>query len=315
MLPPSWKAEVQKTIDEAAAADKNEQKAQQNEASTKIAAAIDTLRDAQAAQTTSEDTNEKKNQAINKVTLILVAFTVLFTCLSWLAFREQVQEMKVAYGPIKDSADAAKKSADVSEKTLIAAHRPWISVEKIEMMGPLDITQDGGFAPFTIYVKNIGQSPAIRVGIAADLIIRNIENPLERQKAFCAAIRKSLEITAKEDSVIKPERTFFPQQPRALAARASFRPDDFRRYRDWLSRIPGPAALPTLIGCVYYEFAFAEGYHFTGIIVDMNRKSPAPYMLTGPVNAQIPEAVIFDGKTEPDDLNLSYSFVGTGTVD
>src|SRR5690348_16065585 len=107
MLPPSWKSEVQKAVEEAATTDKNQREAQQNEAGTKIAAAINALRDAQAAQTTSEDANEKKSQAINKATLFLVAFTVLFTGLSWLAFRDQLTEMRNAYGPIKQSADAA----------------------------------------------------------------------------------------------------------------------------------------------------------------------------------------------------------------
>lgn len=133
MLPPSWKTEVQKTIEESASAERDQRKAEQNEASANIAAAINALRDAQAAQTNSEDANEKKNQAINKATLALVAFTVLFTGLSWLAFREQLKEMRKVYDPIKQSADAAKAAAEAANKQATAADK-----QVTAMQGQLD---------------------------------------------------------------------------------------------------------------------------------------------------------------------------------
>jgi hypothetical protein len=190
--------------------------------------------------------------------------------------------------------------------------RPWISVESVTMIAPLEISKDGTLSKFVIRLKNVGKLPAIRVGASGDLIIRNHENALERQRAYCRAVRKSLADTANDQSVLKPEYTIFPDQVRSIEVRASFRPDDFKRYEEWLNRIPGSAALPTFVGCANYEFPSDAGFHSTGIIIDLTRKTPAPL---GPVNAQVPGAVLFPGTTSPADINLSDSFVGTGTID
>jgi hypothetical protein len=123
MLPDSWKREIKESIEEATAAERNQRKTEQNEAGASIAAAIHTLRDAQTTQTDREDSNEKKNQAINKATLALVAFTVLFTGLSWWAFREQLEEMQKVYTPIKESADAAKAASEAALKQANAADK------------------------------------------------------------------------------------------------------------------------------------------------------------------------------------------------
>jgi hypothetical protein len=193
--------------------------------------------------------------------------------------------------------------------------RPWISADSFAMMAPLEITDDGGSTKFVIQIKNVGKLPAVRTGVDGLLLIRNIENVLERQKLFCNAIRENLEKERNSPSILKPELTLFPDQTRPVEIWGGFRPDDYKRYRDWLSRIPWPVALPTLVGCVHYEFPSEQGYHFTGFIVDLNRKTPAPYAPTGPVRAQIPQAVLFLGKTDLGEISLQFSFVGTGTID
>jgi hypothetical protein len=314
MLPPSWKDEIKKSVEETTNAEAEDRRAQEGGNAAKIAAAIIALRDAQNTRTEHLEAGDRKKRAIDLITIAVVSLTLIFTGLSWIAFYEQVHEMKLAYGPIKESAEAATKSANVAESTLVATNRPWISVEKIDITAPLEITEDGGFTEAEVHVKNVGKSPAIRVGIATDLLIRNREDTLERQKTFCAAVRSSLEKTAKDTNALKPEFTIFPDRLATLGTRASFRPDDFKKYWEWLRNIPGPAALPTIIGCVHYEFAFAEGYHVTGIIVDMNRKSPAPYV-SGPVQVRLTGAVPFPGKTEPGDFSLTRSFAGTGAID
>jgi hypothetical protein len=126
MLPTSWKANVQEAVDEKISADKNERITEQRHASAEIAAAINSLRQAQETQTSREDANEKTNQTINKITLGLVAATVLFTGLSWWAFHEQISEIKKVYGPIKDQADAAKQSAQTASDALTKAQRSFV---------------------------------------------------------------------------------------------------------------------------------------------------------------------------------------------
>ncbi len=181
-LPPSWKSEVQKAVEETTAAERNKWKAEQDKASTTIAAAIDALRDAQAAQTNSEDGNEKKNQAINKATLVLVAFTVLFTGLSWWAFRSQLDEMKKVYGPVSEQADAAKKAADAtvraadaatkqsenSDKALAQAQRAWIGPTYARIDGSIEIGK-----PFSVIIEylNTGREPGISFAAAGDVFL------------------------------------------------------------------------------------------------------------------------------------------------
>jgi hypothetical protein len=139
MLPPSWKGEVQKAVEEATAAEGNQRKAEQDEAGANIAAAINSLKDAQTAQTNSEDSNEKKNQGINKATLVLVAFTVLFTGLSWYVFKRQLTVTQ-------------------------ADQRPWIGAPEVnhELVGP-DIT-------FILVFKNVGRTPTYGLDIDAKII-------------------------------------------------------------------------------------------------------------------------------------------------
>jgi len=170
MLPPSWKSEIKETVEEAIAADRNQREAQQTEASTRIAAAINTLRDAQTAQTNSEDTNEKANQAINKVTLVLVAFTVLFTALSWSAFRDQLKEMKASAEQTNKIieantklVEAANKQADSAAETARIAHDNFVASQRA-WVGPITVTVNTiqkykgivGVIPY----QNSGREPA-----------------------------------------------------------------------------------------------------------------------------------------------------------
>lgn len=60
------------------------------------------------------------------------------------------------------AADAAKKSADVAQNTLIATQRPWISV-KIELVSPLRFSEKDVKATFRFTLKNVGVSPANNV--------------------------------------------------------------------------------------------------------------------------------------------------------
>lgn len=133
MLPPSWKGEVQKTVEETANANREQRKAEQNNAAAQIAASIKILSDAQETQTSHEDRNDKKNRAISVVTLGLVFLTVIFTGLSWCAFRDQLSEMQKVYPHIKESADAAKTASDAALKQAAAAEK-----QASAMQGQLD---------------------------------------------------------------------------------------------------------------------------------------------------------------------------------
>ena len=255
-----------------------------------IGNAIDAYRKSRESQGRQQDKRENVTVILVGVTALFAVVAAVVAIVSAFIFQGQLKEARL------DS-------------------RPWISAETFTMIAPLQIADDGGATRFLIQIKNVGKLPAVRIGVDAILLIRNVENILEKQKWYCDAIRKNLENERNTPSIIVPEITLFPERDRPVEIWAGFRPEDFRRYRDWLERIPGPAALPTMVGCVHYEFPSEEGYHFTGFILDLNRRTPAPYVPRGPVTAQIPGAVLFPGTTNPSDISLQLSFVGTGTID
>jgi hypothetical protein len=150
-LPPSWKREIQETIEERANADREHWKAKQNDATTQITTAIESISDAQRTQTAHEDKHEKINVALAVITIGLVFLTVIFTCLSWLAFRDQLEEMRKVYGPIKTQADAANVS-----------NRAWIAPRFVMINGPV---KDGRPINIRIIFEDAGKTPALDVAL------------------------------------------------------------------------------------------------------------------------------------------------------
>jgi hypothetical protein len=59
MLPLSWKSEIQETVEKATNADREQREAQANNATSNVAAAIQSIRDAQNTQTSHEDRYQK----------------------------------------------------------------------------------------------------------------------------------------------------------------------------------------------------------------------------------------------------------------
>ncbi len=173
MLPPSWKAEAQKAIEETANADREQRKAEQSDAASQIAAAINALRDAQQTQTRHEDTNEKINVGLAIVTIVLVFLTVIFTGLSWSAFRAQLHEMQTAgiqtnriIEATTEQAKAATENAKTTRDSYIASQRAWV--------GPTTARITGDFAldkPLKTEISflNTGREPAINFIDTADI--------------------------------------------------------------------------------------------------------------------------------------------------
>jgi hypothetical protein len=168
MLPPSWKAEVQKSIEVAASAERDQREAGQSEAGANIAAAIHALRHTQTAQANSEDSNEKKNQGINKATLVLVAFTALFTGLSWFVFRDQAR--------------IAKEAADDAHIAYTAVQRAFITISDV-VPTPIYDPDSGKVSHWTLRMnfENSGNTPTVDFRV----IPGNTSYPVDQwQKAF-----------------------------------------------------------------------------------------------------------------------------------
>ncbi len=171
MLPPSWKSEVQKTVEEAANADRKNREAQNDDAAAKITAAIEALSNAQQTQTSHEDRNEKINVALAVLTIFLVFLTVVFTGLSWLTFRDQLNEMKVsarqtnkiidANAKLVDAAtkqaEAATENAKIAQDNFVASERAWVGPRNAKIANNPVVGQD---LPIMVDYGNSGREPA-----------------------------------------------------------------------------------------------------------------------------------------------------------
>jgi hypothetical protein len=176
MLPPLWKNEIEKTIEERANTDREQRETAQNDAAAKVAAAIKTLSDAQDAQTTSEDRNDKKNRAINITTLGLVFLTVIFTGLSWLAFRDQLRVFE--------------RTDKTLHETMVAADRAWIIPHLVKLT---NVPVDGQKVDLFLTYGNTGREPASSVGYKSNSWSLSFETIIAADPIAPAGLRKALE--------------------------------------------------------------------------------------------------------------------------
>jgi len=171
MLPPSWKAEIQKTTEETTDADREKRQAQANDAAANITAAINTLSDAQKSQTSSENRNENIDRVISIATLVLVFLTVIFACLAWLALSGQLTEMKSAgeqsrqlveaNGKLAEAANkqatAAVENAKTAHDSYVASQRAWVGPRNAKISSVPSLDKD---LPIILEYGNTGREPA-----------------------------------------------------------------------------------------------------------------------------------------------------------
>jgi hypothetical protein len=122
MLPDDWKKEIEKTIDQADARNAERHEAQivnQNA----IAASFDSLADefvGYKRETREREEGKRRREIATIIGLFLNAFLVLVTAV---IFAGQLYEAHKVYGPIKQSADAAKESADAARVAINLSSR------------------------------------------------------------------------------------------------------------------------------------------------------------------------------------------------
>ena len=255
--------EIEKTVEETTHTNSEQRKAQQDHAAGTIAAAIKALRDAQETQTSHEDRNDKRNRTINVITLFGVLLTVIFTGLSWCAFREQVNEMKLVYVPIKQTADATKAA-------LVAGQRAWVRIDEMGVGGSgLSIGNDGASVSISFMVTNVGNSPAIKVTYRPKLVVlaQGVAIPSE-QEQVCDAARHQWQ----------GGFTLFPNEqfPRTLGlGQSSFgvnaSKDTIERGAEISADKKSVALL--VVGCVDYTFETdPDMHHQTPFIRELTRR-------------------------------------------
>jgi hypothetical protein len=246
------------------------------------------------------------DEAIAEYTKWLAIFTMFLVLATIGLFVSGERNVSVT----RQSADAARKAADVAEGTLVATNRPWASVAKIEIAGPLTFQNGEGKVPLTVALKNLGHSPAIRVSVNVKLVLSNTTNLLAAQKEYCDHFRKPL-----PPGGIRPELTLWPGDQLVFPVDAWMNSQELPAFKEWADRTPFPIALIAIIGCIDYEFSFGEGHHQTALIYDLHKIKPYPRERFGDIYSEIPGAVLLEGQIPMYDLMLKMNFVGTGPID
>src|ERR1700722_3015365 len=94
-------------------------------------------------------------------TFFLVIATIFLGVIAYV----QIEFLKRAEQISADAAKATKQSAEISERALFAANRPWIKVD-IGVGGPITYDVNGVNFTFKFVLKNIGHSPATNVFVS-----------------------------------------------------------------------------------------------------------------------------------------------------
>jgi len=90
MLPPSWKGEIEKAVEEKAHTSAEGQKAEAANNAAGIPQQIKALVDAYNTQHDKPERKDKLKRFLDIATVVLLFFTALFTGLAWLVFRGQL---------------------------------------------------------------------------------------------------------------------------------------------------------------------------------------------------------------------------------
>ncbi|MGA7564408.1 MAG: hypothetical protein WBW55_14505 [Desulfobaccales bacterium] len=95
-------------------------------------------------------------------------FTFLLVIINFLLVASTVIQLIFLAG----TTNAAKKSAEVAEKTLLATQRPWVAV-RMDIGSGFKFNEQGTNITIRFIVKNVGNSPAIGTNVAAQIYLES----------------------------------------------------------------------------------------------------------------------------------------------
>ena len=192
---------------------------------------------------------------------------------------KQWEVMNKTYGEIQKqttsaeiSANAARKSADIAEDTMVATERPWLNV-RLRPGSDLQFDEHGGLIIIDFIIKNVGHSPAFNIYPFGQILILSRQGTdlgAEQTKVFAVGQNVFNNKRNLKDSSLG--YVLFPTDEFSLSWPVTFSRKDIEEgYRMTKSKI----IAPILFGCVFYRFAFDQSVHKTGFIVNINRLDPS----------------------------------------
>jgi hypothetical protein len=186
----------------------------------------------------------------------------------WL--KRQTEEIKQSLAIAEDTANAAKKSADVAEKTILATQRPWISVRPLFENGLKFALNEDILIKFKL--KNVGNSPAVGTSFCAESFFSTPKrNNRDEQRRICDRFPNpplstgyilfpGEEITSVASIIISPEVIAQSNSEFHESYHESDPEYDASKYGE-------PDIWPVLAGCVKYAFAFDGSVHKTAFML------------------------------------------------
>jgi hypothetical protein len=199
----------------------------------------------------------------------------------------------------KQLSDALAKQAELAARQLEATDRPWLAVA-LALNAPFKATTDEKNINlgFVVAVKNVGKSVAQNVGIRAVLYPQEwgqamFTEPMKRQQALC---------TDKPDPSGFLKMTLFEGQEDSLPMSLTLSVDEIAvAAKTFDKKIPYPALIPMIVGCVTYEYPNSARVHHVHFAYEVVRYKPEdPY-----------HPAVFDSKNLPKTLQrmglLKYS--------
>ncbi len=238
------------------------------------------------------------------ITLMLLFATFLLALSSFI----QLGIMKRAEHIAQKTANAANKSAEVAEKTLIATQRPWIEIIDMKLNGPTPIIFAAGGINLNMsyQLKNVGITPAVDIKFFYEVLIKDSDQDMitsEKLRDICiekSSKRQGFHVVAGIVGHLFPNETS-REVPIIAYIPISHFEKIMERKIDTFKSIQ-------IVGYVTYKFPFDETIHITGALYLLVRKDGTPIF-----PAKKDDTLLPDGKARQigaDKLNMDSIWYG-----
>ncbi len=173
----------------------------------------------------------------------------------------------------------AQKSIDLARDDFNATHRPWLAITHIHFEDFHWDQWSNWFSSMTIWCKNTGNSPAVKIYPAAKMI------PFIQNGEIAGELAKIKKVMKKRLELGYEGRTLFPQQDETdLKIPLRFEVKEIVGLKDHFGKVQ-TKFIPTIIGFIEYQFTFGKPEtHYTEFVFHLWQSGIPP--------AELPEIFI-----------------------
>lgn len=238
-----------------------------------------------AAEKNAQSKKEETDEALANYTLWLMVFTgilavatvglggatlgLYFTGEKQIRFNAEAAAAQSS--AMEASIQAATRSAEVAERTMVLNDRPWVKLT-VDIAGPFSFLEDECRIDIKIVLENIGRSPAMKTGF--HIVFGPIDSMAEKHHQL-------VDYAASVFDMISYGRTLFPGEKREFE----------RTY--WISRGTIEEAIkndeghrfrPTIVACTYYGLPTGGRFRHTSLCFEVVDKKYSDYGFSGQVS-------------------------------